>query len=133
LEAVVLDERCLERVKSKILLESFNYCDFLSLQHRGQGHAGQNTAAVDEHSACAALAAITRFFGADQPQLFAQCIKKRCARLHNDQMSLTIDGQIHWYDFMRSAVGGRSVTPVLAEVTVRSVAHVLLDRTTSVH
>src|SRR5947209_19634172 len=60
LEAVVFDERCLNRVKSAVALQPFNRGDALAVLHRGQRHTGENAATVDMNGACAAFPAIAR-------------------------------------------------------------------------
>jgi hypothetical protein len=95
LEAVVLDECCLERVELVTPRQSFDGGDPLALLHGSEGHAGQDAAALDMHGACSALAAITSFLCAGQRQLFTQRIKQRHARLDHHRASLTVDRQAY--------------------------------------
>src|SRR5207253_10211746 len=80
LEAVVFDERCLNRVKSAVPLQPFNRGDVLAVLHRGQSPAGENAAAVDMDGACAAFAAMTRPLRTRQAELITQRIEQCRAR-----------------------------------------------------
>ena len=95
LEAVVLDERLLERVELAVALQALDGGDPFALLHGRKGHAGHDAVAVDMHGAGAALPAVAPSLRARQTELPAQRVEQRRARLDRDGAKLPIDGQLH--------------------------------------
>jgi hypothetical protein len=91
LEAVMRDERRLDRVELADLLEAFDGRDRLAILHRGQRHAGQDAAPVDVNGTRAAFATIATFLGAGQRKLVSQSLEQRDARLDHHRAGLAVD------------------------------------------
>ena len=53
----------------------------IALVHRGEGQAGVDPGAVHQHRAGAALAVVAALLGAGQPQVMAQRVQQRSARI----------------------------------------------------
>ena len=86
LEGVVLDERGLHRVQRLGRAEALDGGDVDAFLHHRERQAGVDAAAVDEHGAGAALAAVAALLGAGQAGVFAQRIEQRDARLEHQFM-----------------------------------------------
>jgi len=93
LEAVVLDESRLQGVKGAGLAQTFDRHDLVVLMHDGEGQAGVDAPAVDQHRASAALPVVAPFLGPGQAQMFAQRVQQRGPRIHLETRHLIINAQ----------------------------------------
>ena len=80
LEAVVLDERGLQRVQRAGRAQAFDRHDLVALVHDGERQARVDAPAVDQHRAGAALPVVAALLGAGQVQVLAQRVEQRCPR-----------------------------------------------------
>jgi hypothetical protein len=77
----MLNEHLLKRVQIAIAFQPFNRGDSMTVVHRREGHARQNSPTFDMDSARSAFAAVTGLLGTSQAQLITQCIEERGAWL----------------------------------------------------
>ena len=81
LDRGLIDERLLDRVKALWSRQTFDGLDRPALGLVGQGAAGTDGRAIEEHRAGAADLGIARALGAGQPQSVAQKIEQNRPRL----------------------------------------------------
>ena len=81
LEAIVFDERSLQRMELAVTRETFD-CGYLAaLVLDCEREARQNSLAVAQNGASAARALVTSLFRASEAQILTQRVEKRNARL----------------------------------------------------
>jgi hypothetical protein len=79
LEAFVLDEGRLQRMKFATLHKALDRCDLRSVVHNCQSQTGNDPLAVEQDCARSAGALIATLFGPGQVEMFPQSIKQRGA------------------------------------------------------
>src|ERR1044071_1237617 len=91
LEAVVADERGLQRVEAIVGREPFDGDDLLAAVHDREGEAGVVAPPVDQHGAGAACALVAPFLRAGEVEVLAQRVEQRGARVEAEVMVAAVD------------------------------------------
>src|SRR5262249_8942134 len=66
-------------------------------------------APAEQHRTGAALAVIAALLGAGEPEMLAQCVEQRCARVEGDAMLTAVDVEHHGHGRTRIAPLGPSI------------------------
>ena len=90
LESIVLEKRRLHRMQLVAVREPFDGRDLIAFVRDREAETGVHPAAVDQHSAGAALAVIATFLRAGQMQMFAQRIEQGRPRIDFQLWSLPL-------------------------------------------
>ncbi len=73
-------------MKLVTLGETLDGRDVIALVHHGEGQAGIDPPAVDQHRAGAALAVVAAFLRTREADVFAQCIEQGRARIERQRV-----------------------------------------------
>jgi hypothetical protein len=116
LQGVVLAEGLLQRRQIVIVGQAFDRDDLRTFRLHGEDQAGAHRGTIHQHGAGAANAMLAADVGAGQPQLVAQAIDQRHARLDLDADLLAVDLEFRhaWSQFLplhlaAAALSARSV------------------------
>src|SRR5262249_30476168 len=97
LESMMLAEACLQRRQPLILRQPFDGDDFAALGLDRQHQAAADSLAVEKHGASTANPMLAANMRAGQPQMMAQAIGERQARLDRnlDFMAVDLEASLH--------------------------------------
>ncbi len=93
LEAIVFDERSLQRMEFAVAGKTFDCSYLAALVLDCEREARQNSVAVAQNGASAARALVTSFFRTSEVQILTQRVEKRNARLDVERVRLPVDPQ----------------------------------------
>src|SRR5262249_34539697 len=93
LQAVMVDERLLQRVQLVAVCQAFDGADLAAFRLHGTHEARATRFAVEQNRARAAHAMLAADMGSGLPAIVADRIDQRAAWIHPDRMAASVDGE----------------------------------------
>src|SRR5713101_102312 len=95
LQSIMAHKCGLHWVEIAIFFQTLDGRDLVARMHHGERQAAVDALSIDDHGAGAALSLVAALLGTGQPEMLAQRIEQRYARIEIESMAPSIDSQRH--------------------------------------
>src|SRR5207247_7828488 len=87
LQSIMAHKRGLHRVEIAVFFQTLDGRDLVARMHRGERQAAVDALSIDDHRAGAALSLVAALLRTGQPEMLAQRIEQRYARIEIERIA----------------------------------------------